>query len=158
MKRSHGKRRERILTQSEPTKIRQTHGAIVLKQGDLVLLSEPGGDIPFHLPHGYGLFFRDCRFLDGLELRLNGERPTVLSDSARRGFETKHFLTNPGLRERNRPGHTIPTRRLGLERTRLARGDVVYERLQLSNFGQQPVRVQLHLRFRGCAKTAHASP
>jgi hypothetical protein len=28
-------------------------------------VSIEGGDIPFGLPHGFGLFHRDCRFLDG---------------------------------------------------------------------------------------------
>lgn len=47
--------------------------------GRAFLVSTEGGDIPFGLPHGFGLFHRDCRFLDGLELTVNGKAPTVLS-------------------------------------------------------------------------------
>ena len=49
--------------------------------------SQERRDIPFGLPHGFGLFFDDCRFLDGYEITLNGTAPTLLSGISMRGFE-----------------------------------------------------------------------
>jgi nitroimidazol reductase NimA-like FMN-containing flavoprotein (pyridoxamine 5'-phosphate oxidase superfamily) len=65
--------------------------------GRAFLVSTEGGDIPFGLPHGFGLFHRDCRFLDGLELTVNGKALTVLSGRGMRVSETRHYLTNPEL-------------------------------------------------------------
>jgi hypothetical protein len=49
-------RKEQILTQHKPAKIRQTTDAIVLKQGSLFLLTAEDSDIPWQLLHGLGLF------------------------------------------------------------------------------------------------------
>jgi hypothetical protein len=37
-------------------------------------------------PHAFGLFFRDCRFLDGYTLRLQRRPLTLLSALGRRGY------------------------------------------------------------------------
>src|SRR5688572_25329083 len=76
-------RKEQILTQHEPAKIRQTTASVVLKQGSHFLLTSEDGDIPWQLPHGLGLFYKDCRFLDGYTLTLNGCQPIMLSSSDR---------------------------------------------------------------------------
>ena len=148
MRRSRHRHKEKVLTQPNPAKLRETHRAVVLKHGDLVLLTDDRGDVPFELPHGYGLFFHDCRFLDGYELRIEGEPQTALSAVAGQGFQTTQFLTNPPLRQRHRAGGDIPNNRLGIRRTRLARDDVVYEWLVLSNYARRPMRLRVELGFR----------
>jgi hypothetical protein len=89
------KRKEQILTQHEPSKVRESTRAVVLKHGSIFLLTMDSGDIPWSEPHGFGLFYQDCRFLDGYTLSINGEMPTVLSFVDVRGFETRHYLANP---------------------------------------------------------------
>jgi glycogen debranching enzyme len=148
MQRSHHRHKGKVLTRTGPAKIRETHRALVLKRGDLVLSTDDGGDIPFELPHGYGLFFHDCRFLDGYELRINGERQTALSATTGQGYETTHYLTNPPLRRRDGTGGDVPSNRLAVRRIRLARDDVVYEWLRLSNYARRPLRLRIELRFR----------
>ncbi len=76
---SEDKSRERILTQPHAATVRKNTDAVVLKQGSVFLVTTDGGDIPVDLPHGFGLFFNDCRFLDGYDLTLNGVTPVVLS-------------------------------------------------------------------------------
>jgi glycogen debranching enzyme len=145
MKRSQHVQKERILTQPDPAKLRETHHGVVLKNGDVVLLTDRGGDVPFGLPHGYGLFFRDCRFLDGYRLHFDGRPATVLSTVGRRGFETEHFLTNPPWRRKD---GEIPNNRIGIERRRLLEDGVVHERIAVRNFSGRDVRVRMELAFR----------
>ena len=115
--------------------------------GRAFLVSTEGGDIPFGLPHGFGLFHRDCRFLDGLELTVNGKAPTVLSGRGMRVSETRHHLTNPEL-----PGaggrRSIARNTIAIHRRRLIRAGVVHERLSIRNCGRDPARLRVELRFR----------
>jgi glycogen debranching enzyme len=140
-------RKEQVLTQHEPAKIRQTIDAIVLKQDSLFLLTAEDGDIPWQLPHGLGLFYRDCRFLDGYTLTLNGCQPVVLSSSDRQGFDTTHHLSNPELPDQDgRPA--IRKNTIAVRRERLIHGGVVYEVLCLRNHGRSAAQLQPVLNFR----------
>jgi glycogen debranching enzyme len=138
--------KERILTQHEPAKIEKSSDAVVLKEGSVFLVATESGDIPFEAAHGAGLFFKDCRYLDGYALTLNGTAPTVLSAVGVRGFETRHHLTNPELRMAT--AKTIPKNTIAVRRQRLLRGGVVHELLRVRNYGEWPARVSLELRFR----------
>src|SRR5215204_156691 len=140
-------RKEQILTQHEPAKIRQTTDAIVLKQGSFFLLTAEDGDIPWQLPHGLGLFYRDCRFLDGYTLSLNDCQPIVLSSSDRQGFDTTHYLSNPELQDPD-GGPAIRKNTIAVRRERLMHGGVVHEVLCLRNHGRATARLQLALNFR----------
>jgi glycogen debranching enzyme len=140
-------RKERLLTQPDPSKIRRTGNSVVLKQGDLFLLAQESGDVPWRLPHGMGLFYRDCRFLDGYTLTLNGREPIVLSRMATRGFEVYHDLSNPRL-PRGDGQPSIPKNTVALRRQRLIRSDVLYELLTVTNYGCDRVDLELALRFR----------
>jgi glycogen debranching enzyme len=141
------RRKEQILTQPEPSKVRETTRAVVLKQGSLFLLANDAGDVPWRLPHGLGLFYEDCRFLDGYVLALNGSEPTVLSSAAARGYETYHELANPELPDPG-GGPPIPKNTIALRRTRLVRGGVLHELISIRNYGRTAARLRLDLRFR----------
>ena len=39
--------------------------ALVIKNGNLFFLSEPDGTVPLGQGHGFGLYYHDCRFLNG---------------------------------------------------------------------------------------------
>jgi glycogen debranching enzyme len=141
------RRKERLLTQPHPSKIRRTGNSVVLKQGALFLLADESGDVPWRLPHGLGLFYRDCRFLDGYTLTLNGREPIVLSRMASRGYEVYHDLSNPELPPtESQP--SIPKNTLALRRHRFIRGDVLYELLAITNYGCERVALTVALRFR----------
>jgi len=135
--------KEQILTQADPAKIRKSSTAIVLKEGSLVLLTDDGGDVPWELPHGYGLFLNDCRFLDAFELTLDHGDVTVLSGTGARGFETRHRLTNEGWRG---TGEAISKNTIGIDRRRVIRAGVVHELQVIRNYCGHSAT--LHLRFR----------
>lgn len=147
MRASQEKSRERILTQAHPAKVVQSTGAVVLKEASVFLVATEGGDIPFDLPHGFGLFFKDCRFLDGYEVTINDVALTVLSGGGGRGFETHHHLGNPELGPREGQG-PIERNTIAVRRERLIRAGVVHERQSIRNHGREAIRVALALRFR----------
>src|SRR5918999_2096737 len=139
--------REQILTQADPAKIEKSADAVVLKQGSCFFLTTEAGDVPFSLPHAFGLYLNDCRFLDAYALTLNGAAPTVLSALAMRGFETQHYLTNPELPNIG-GARVIPKNTVAIHRHRLIRGGVVHELQSIRNYGAQEVHLRLELRFR----------
>src|SRR5438552_3694918 len=49
--------------------------ALVIKNGNLFFLSEPDGTVPLAPGHGFGLYYHDCRFLNGYELKICGRKP-----------------------------------------------------------------------------------
>ena len=144
---SEDKSRERILTQPHAATVRKNTDAVVLKQGGVFLVTTDGGDIPVDLPHGFGLFFNDCRFLDGYDLTLNGVTPVVLSGGSTRGYRTYHHLTNPEIRGRPRRSG-IERNTIAVQRERIIRAGVIHERQVITNYGATSVSVSVELRFR----------
>src|SRR2546421_1603525 len=71
--------------------------ALVIKDGNLFFLSEPDGAVPLSTRHGFGLYYHDCRFLDGYEVMVGGRKPEVLVHNAEKGFMATLGLSNPDL-------------------------------------------------------------
>ncbi len=85
--------------------------AIVAKDEDLFFLTDGNGELPLDNGEGFGLYYHDCRFLDGYELRLGGQKLNTLLASAERGYMATFELTNPTLQA----GHkTIEKQSLGV--------------------------------------------
>jgi len=117
-----------------------------LKHGDTFALFNSFGDIlPFAgVPDG--LFHQDTRFLSLLELRLNGERPLLLSSTVR--DDNAVFvvdLTNPDLYVDDDLLLTRDT--LHLQRLKFLWQGTCFERLTIRNFGQTPHSLRLSLQF-----------
>ncbi len=68
--------------------------AVVIKTGDIFLLSEKSGEIPADNQDGYGIYYHDCRYLDGYELRVEDTSPNPLGASSDRGSIAHYELTN----------------------------------------------------------------
>lgn len=147
MRQSQERSRERILTQADPAKVRKSSDAIVLKEGSVFLVATEGGDIPFRLPHGFGLFCNDCRVLDGYDLTLNDTAPTILSGVGVRGGETHHHLANPEMPDREGKG-TIAKHTIEVRRRRLIRDGVVHELVSIANYGRREARLRVTVHFR----------
>jgi glycogen debranching enzyme len=146
---SDAQRKEATLTQSDPSKLGGTAGATILKQADLYLLTNDAGDVPWELPHACGLYTKDCRFLNGLLLRLNGSAPEVLSNSHVGDQHSIHHLTNPALHRSDGNG-AVPPHTVSVLRSRTIRDGAVRESIRLRNHNLGPVRVEIDLRAR-CA-------
>ncbi len=71
--------------------------AVVIKSGDLFLLCRHDGEVPAGNQDGFGLYYHDCRYLDGYEMRLAGTPPNSLLANAERGSVAEFELTNEKL-------------------------------------------------------------
>ncbi|WP_374711594.1 amylo-alpha-1,6-glucosidase [Symbiobacterium terraclitae] len=113
---------------------------LVTREGDLFQVSNRWGDIaPEDGP--LGLFFRDTRYLSRFELRVDGQRPGLLGGTAAENYVQRVFLQAGVSRQIfSRAG-------LGLERQRVIRAGVLYERITVTNLEFAPVSVRLDLRF-----------
>lgn len=140
-------RKQRVLTKRTPSITRSIAEAVVIKSGNPYFLAEPTGDVTLGGEHGFGLYYHDCRYLNGYELRLGGARPTTLVGSAERGFSAVFQFTNPDLRlEHGRliPKETISGRWLRvIDGERLALDDL----LTLENLGLETIELPLELTF-----------
>ncbi len=120
----------------------------VLKQGNLYLLTDPFGDVHPDT-RGLGLYEGDTRRLSCSILRVNGQRPVLLQASAGGNFHGTIQLTNPridrNLEDKVRPEDALASQKLGIGRHRLLDGSVLEERVEVVNYAEEGVEVELDL-------------
>jgi glycogen debranching enzyme len=139
-------RREKVLAQPQSAKVARTTNATVCKYGSLFLTADESGDIPVgDEDNGLGLYLEDCRYLDAYELRIEGIRPTALSSASGQGYEAIHHLANPVVGGRGR--RKLPKDQLGITRHRVIRDRVLYEVIELHNYGGAALRFRLTITF-----------
>jgi glycogen debranching enzyme len=118
---------------------------IVIKDGNVFLVSMPDGRLPAEVEHPLGLWFRDCRFLRVQEIRICGQLPRLLTATDAAGTQAVHELTNPDLEladGRSLPGESL---RLRVERTAEAAG-ALRQRIAVRSYHRQPISIPLELR------------
>src|SRR5260370_38617145 len=82
-----------IAAEENPNLVPEVHSihgnvaeALAIKNGNLFFLSEPDGTVPLAAGHGFGLYYPDCRFLNGYELKISGREHDVLDPNAHARF------------------------------------------------------------------------
>jgi len=75
-----GKQRPAKKSRSAP--VRSIAGALVIKDQHVFFLCERDGRVPLKGKHGNGLYYHDCRFLNGYELKLAGTELSPLMATA----------------------------------------------------------------------------
>jgi glycogen debranching enzyme len=127
-------RKQRILTHGTPSITASIAEAVVIKDENLFFLTAPDGNVPLGEGHGFGLYYHDCRYLCGYELRLGGVVPTLLASTATRGDEATIQLTNPDLRSPG--GGLIRKETIGIRWTRTLNGHerTLTDRLTFENY------------------------
>jgi glycogen debranching enzyme len=120
--------------------------SIVIKDGNVFLVTMRDGRLPIGVDHPLGLWFRDCRFLHGHELRICGRLPRLLTATDAAGTRSVHELTNPDLELSD--GGRVPAEslRLRVEFTADAEG-ALRERIAVRSYHRQPMRLPLELRL-----------
>ncbi|RKP45906.1 amylo-alpha-1,6-glucosidase [Trinickia fusca] len=115
----------------------------VLKSGDTFVVNDPLGDIN---GHDDGLFVNDTRMLSQLRLTFGGRAPSLLSGSVSSDNTsfTAH-LTNRPLPPLG--GEGMPEGVIHVERLRVLCGTVLYEAIQLTNYGSSDAVVPLSISF-----------
>jgi glycogen debranching enzyme len=122
-------------------------GALVIKDEDVFFLCAPNGELPLTGRHGYGLYYHDCRFLSGYELRVVGAALHSLIASGGAGFQAELELTN--VESHLAEGGTIPKEDLAVHWERLIDGSqqMLHDQLTFHNFSMEPYAFPVSLAF-----------
>ncbi len=144
---SREERKQRVLKGKAPSIVRSIANAVVIKSENLYFLTEPDGNVSLNEGHGFGLYYHDCRYLNGYTLTINGIRPNVLASIATEGFRAVFELSNPELPAHD--GKGISKEMLGLTWTRLlAHEDLaLHDRLLVRNYDARDHAITLALDF-----------
>ncbi|MGH9264134.1 MAG: amylo-alpha-1,6-glucosidase [Acidimicrobiales bacterium] len=112
-------------------------GVVTLVQGSAFCISGRDGDVSPGTPQG--LFFRDTRFLSGVDLHLNGHRPEVLAAERTGPFSATFVL-------RSQPHAGQADSSLMVLRYRYV-GRGMREDIVVRNHGEEPAYCSLQVRF-----------
>jgi glycogen debranching enzyme len=120
--------------------------ALVLKNGNLFFISQSDANVPVTGGHGFGLYYQDCRFLNGYELTISGRKPEVLIHTAEAGFMATLGLSNPDL---NFNGHLVAKHAIEMRWERVVSADelTLSDTLLVRNLTTEPVQFSLEFRF-----------
>jgi glycogen debranching enzyme len=106
-----------------------------LKHGDAFAVLDSYGDFGIVGDTAEGLFYRDTRFLSHFEMRLEGERPLLLSSTMQQNQAALSVdLSNPDSFQENTG--KLPRDTVFLHRTKFLWEGACYERVSLRNYGQ----------------------
>lgn len=139
--------KQRVLTHGAPSVTSGIADAVVAKNGDLFFLTDPAGIVPLGGNHGFGLYYHDCRYLSGYDLKLAGVNPMCLVSTAEQGYMAAFQLTNPDVRMYG--GALIRKEGIGVKWERLVNADrpALDELITLENFEPQDAAFPLPLTF-----------
>lgn len=143
-KRSRNSHQPKHLGRPAPRSIAR---AVVVKDEDLFFICDASGDVPLENIDGLGLYYHDCRYLNGYQLRIAGTQPNALTSTSSHGFMSAFELTNHEITVRR--GITIEKQRIGIRWERIV--DAVkcslLDCLSIRNFGHEPATFALWFEF-----------
>lgn len=130
--------------------------AVVVKNGNVCFVADADGTVPLTSGHGFGLYYHDCRFLNGYVVRLAGKFPVALSGTATHPFLAKFELTNPRIRTSD--GNVLSPDAIGIEWRRVVDDaqPALHDRFLLKNFGRRRVGFFLSFSFRAAFEDVYA--
>lgn len=138
-----------ILLQETPAITRSIADAVVIKQGDIFFLTNRDGNVPLLGPHGYGLYYHDCRYLNGYEFKIAGATYSALAAAAEHDFMTVFQFTNPNISIVGRD--LIQAEQISVEWETIIDSDnlALYDELTFHNFGfEQDIEFPVSFTFR----------
>lgn len=126
-----------ITERSQPT--------LTLKDDDLFLLTDTLGNILGSCigedrNASMGLFCNDTRYLNRLELQIEGRSPILLSSTANKGFVLSVLCTNPSV------GEGVKAESIGIKRELVLNGGL-FEEIEIANYSTHPVQFEMSLSF-----------
>jgi glycogen debranching enzyme len=129
--------RKETLTKTRPTSVDSLADAIVVKNENVFFVARPDGNVPLSNSHGMGLYYHDCRYVNGYEIELAGRKPAHLSASSVQGSIGVFTLTNPRVELVG--GHVLDEEKIGITWRRLIDNETpaLRDRLHIQNFTLQ---------------------
>ncbi|MEE8517950.1 MAG: glycogen debranching N-terminal domain-containing protein, partial [Dehalococcoidia bacterium] len=137
-------RHSELLSQGEPLAVADIRDALVIKEGELFLMTDPNGNLPSGDDGGYGLYKGDTRYLTVYDLSFDEVRPTVLLSNTELDYSSEHHLTNPAMVALD--GRSVPKETIEVRRQRVI-GTSLLETVQVTNFNIFPVTFGVCFRF-----------
>ncbi len=125
-----------------PFKVQVGPPQIAIHQGQVILITEPDGQIAW--PSDKGLYFFDTRLLSTWSVHIDGEPWDLLNGGSVTYDTARLFLTNPSVLTDD---GEIPPRTLGFMLSRRLDGGM-HEDLDITNHGPKPVRFNLEIVIR----------
>jgi glycogen debranching enzyme len=117
---------------------------VVIKDGNVFMVTLRDGRLPAGVQHPLGLWFRDCRFLSTHEVRICGELPRLLTATDAAGTEAVHELTNPDLDLES--GERLPAESLRIRVERRTEGEgALRQRIAVQSYHRGPIQLPLEL-------------
>jgi glycogen debranching enzyme len=149
-------RRDDTLTKGRPTDVESLAHAIVMKKDEVFFVARPDGNVAMTGNHGMGLYYHDCRYLNGYELTIAGRAAAPLSASAAQGAIGVFTMTNPEITLPD--GTTLATEELGITWHRLLDGaqPALRDELHIQNFTLRDVEFSVTLAFRAAFEDLYA--
>src|SRR5687767_9212718 len=92
--------RKNLPIRGKPSSTRSIAEAVILKNQNVFLLVRPDGNVPLEDNHGFGLYYHDCRFLNGYQLNLQNKTLNLLDTTIISGSSAIFKLTNPKVKLR----------------------------------------------------------
>ncbi|OGA73181.1 MAG: amylo-alpha-1,6-glucosidase [Betaproteobacteria bacterium RIFCSPLOWO2_12_FULL_66_14] len=118
----------------------------VLKHGETFAVFDRFGDVQLIGTGEHGIYHQGSRYLSHLELRLNGERPMLLNSSVKQdNFLLTVHLTTTDFCEEGKI--TVLKGTVHVARARLLWMAACHELLIISNYGEQPVTLNVSLHY-----------
>lgn len=142
------KQRDETLTKGRPTNAESLAEAIVMKHENMFFVAQPDGNVPLDDSHGLGLYYRDCRYVNGYEMELAGKKPAHLSASSVQGAVGVFTLTNPTITLPN--GTVVDKEDIGITWRRLVDNEIpaLRDRVVFQNFTLRSIEVSVTLTIR----------
>ncbi|MBW4681481.1 MAG: amylo-alpha-1,6-glucosidase [Microcoleus vaginatus WJT46-NPBG5] len=117
---------------------------LTIKDNDMFLVTDTLGNIAGCLGDdtnaSMGLFCCDTRFLNRLELQIEGRSPVLLSSTADKGFGLSVLCTNPRI------DNHLPPETIGIKRDLMLNG-ALFSEIEISNYSTETVSFQISISF-----------
>jgi glycogen debranching enzyme len=133
-----------LLPEAEPMTVQDIRDVLVIREGDTFLLTDINGQVQRGNPNGYGLYYRDTRYLSGYEFAFSNARPLTLLSTAQVGFSAEHVMANPSMLDAE--GQRLTRATIQVRRLQVL-GDVLEETIRVLNYNTFPVTLEINLRF-----------
>lgn len=118
--------------------------ALVLREGNVTLVTEKNGNIPMGEEQGYGLYHRDCRFLSGSVIRLNDKLLLDILSSDDRDYASTIVTTNRAFTDDR--GNRVKKNTITIRRDRVIPG-FIREIISITNHNQFDLHACLTLEY-----------
>jgi glycogen debranching enzyme len=140
-------RKERLLAQGTPSITASIADAVVIKNKHIYFLAKPDGSVPQGNNHGYGLYYRDSRYLNTYEMKIFDAELNVLVSNSSKGFRGVFELTNPEIMIED--GKHLRRDEIGVtwERVIEEENPALHDLITIKNYEMEDVEFRLSLTF-----------